>query len=135
MVKVAFVCTHNSCRSQMAEAIAKIIAADSFEASSAGTHPAAEINADAVETIKELYGVDIAKTQKPKTLAELPSVDVVITMGCGVECPYLPSKYREDWGLTDPTGKEKDEFIKTASIIEQKTLELKSKINDALKGK
>jgi arsenate reductase (thioredoxin) len=130
MIKVAFICTHNSCRSQMAESIAKIKAADFLEVFSAGTHPANEINADAIETIKELYGVDIAPTQKPKLLSELPPVDILITMGCGVECPWLPSRCREDWGLADPTGKGKEEFIKTAKIIEQKITELKSKIYD-----
>lgn len=127
-LKVAFICVHNSCRSQMAEAISKIIAADSFEAYSAGTETKPQINQDAVAVIKELYGLDINKTQKSKLISEIPSVDVVITMGCNVECPYLPCIYREDWGLEDPTGKDKAEFIKTAEKIKQKVLELKSRI-------
>jgi arsenate reductase (thioredoxin) len=118
----------------MAEAIAKIIAADEFEAYSAGTHPAPEINKDAVEIIRELYGVDMTQTQRPKTLVELPPVDVVITMGCGVECPWLPGKYREDWSLDDPTGKEKGEFIKAAKTIEGKVKELKIRFNNIEKG-
>lgn len=128
--KVAFICTHNSCRSQMAEAIAKLIAADEFDAYSAGTEIKDSINEDAVNTIKELYGVDMTKTQRPKTLSELPPVDIVITMGCGVACPWLPSRHREDWGLLDPTGKGRGEFIKTAKTIEEKIIELKSKIRD-----
>lgn len=133
--KVAFICVHNSCRSQMAEAISKVLAFDAFEAYSAGTKTKAHINSDAVDIVMELYGVDMRETQKPKLLAEIPSVDIVITMGCNVECPYLPCEYREDWGLEDPTGKGKSEFIKTARIIEKNVLELKQKINDLFKEK
>jgi len=127
--KVAFICVHNSCRSQMAEAISKILAPDVFEAFSAGTETKPQINPDAVSVIKKLYGVDMRDTQRPKLLANIPPVDVVITMGCNVSCPYLPSKYREDWGLEDPTGKGEAAFIETAKTIEKKVLELKTKIN------
>ena len=133
--KVAFICVHNSCRSQMAEAIAKLLASDAFEAYSAGTETKPEINRNAVRVINNIYGVDMAKTQKSKLLADIPPVDVVITMGCNVECPCLPSRYREDWGLEDPTGKDEATFVYTARIIEQKVLELKSKIKEILKGK
>jgi len=129
-IKVAYICVHNSCRSQMAEAISKIIAADNFEAYSAGTETKPQINQDAVEVIKEIYGIDMNSTQKSKLLSDIPPVDVVITMGCNVQCPFLPCKYREDWGLDDPTGKDKKEFIKTAHIIEQKVMELKTRINN-----
>lgn len=94
MIKVAFICTHNSCRSQIAEALAKRYAADVFESYSAGTHPKKEINPDAVRLMKQLYGIDMEKEQYPKSLEELPSIDYLITMGCGVECPNLPSKGR-----------------------------------------
>lgn len=126
--KVAFVCVHNSCRSQMAEAISKLLAADVYEAYSAGTEIKPQINQDAVAVIKKLYGVDMNLTQKSKLLSDIPPVDVVITMGCNVNCPYLPCKFREDWGLEDPTGKDKSEFIKTAKVIEQKVLALKERI-------
>ncbi|KUO58288.1 MAG: ArsC family transcriptional regulator [Gracilibacter sp. BRH_c7a] len=128
-IKVAFVCVHNSCRSQMAEAISRLIASDSFEAFSAGTETKPQINQDAVAVIKELYDVDMNETQTSKLISDIPPVDVVITMGCNVDCPYLPSKHREDWGLEDPTGKEKEEFIRTAKIIEEKILDLKKRIN------
>ena len=133
--KVAFICVHNSCRSQMAEAISKILAPDVFEAFSAGTETKPQINPDAVSVIKKLYGVDMRDTQRPKLLADIPPVDVVITMGCNVSCPYLPSKYREDWGLEDPTGKDEDAFIETAKTIERKVLELKTKINGLIDGR
>jgi len=113
----------------MAEAISKILAPDVFEAFSAGTETKPQINPDAVSVIKKLYGVDMRDTQRPKLLANIPPVDVVITMGCNVSCPYLPSKYREDWGLEDPTGKGEAAFIETAKTIEKKVLELKTKIN------
>lgn len=129
-IKVAFVCVHNSCRSQMAEAISKINAKDCFEAYSAGTETKPEINQDAVAIIKELYGVDMNKTQKSKLLPDIPPVDMVVTMGCNVNCPYLPCKHREDWGLEDPTGKNKEEFIETARIIEEKIIDLKNRINN-----
>lgn len=129
-VKVAFVCVHNSCRSQMAEAIAKNLAADVIEAYSAGTETKSQINQDAAAVIQELYGVDINKTQKSKLLNDIPQVDVVITMGCNAACPYLPCKYREDWGLADPTGKDKEEFLKTAALIRARVLDLKSRIEN-----
>ncbi|WP_088188012.1 MULTISPECIES: arsenate reductase ArsC [unclassified Desulfosporosinus] len=129
-IKVAFICVHNSCRSQMAEALSKLLAADSFEAYSAGTETKPQINQDAVNVIKELYAVDMNDTQKSKLLSDIPPVDVVITMGCNVKCPFLPCKYREDWGLEDPTGKDKEEFVKTVKIIEQKVLDLKKRINN-----
>ena len=127
-VKVAFICVYNSCHSQMAEAISKLQAADAFEAYSAGTEIKPQINQDAVAVIKELYGADMNVTQKSKLLSEIPPVDVVITMGCNVNCPYLPSKFREDWGLEDPTGKSKEEYIKTARIIEKKLSGLRARI-------
>ena len=127
-IKVAFVCVHNSCRSQMAEAISKIKAADVYDAFSAGTQIKPQINSHAVEIIKELYGVDMNKTQKSKLLSDIPPVDVVITMGCNVECPIVSCKLREDWGLDDPSGKGKEQFLYTAKIIEKKVLELRQKI-------
>lgn len=127
-VKVAFVCVHNSCRSQMAEAIGKLLTGDVFDCYSAGTETVPQINPDAVWTIKKLYGVDMSLSQKSKLIDELPAVDIVITMGCNVACPYLPCKYRLDWGLDDPTGKPIVEFEKTASLIKQRLLELKDQV-------
>ncbi len=127
-VKVAFVCVHNSCRSQMAEAITKILAADVFEPFSAGTETKPQINQDAVRVIQEVYGVNINETQHSKLIDEIPPVDIVVSMGCNVNCPFLPCKHREDWGLDDPTGKGYDEFINTAKIIEEKILDLKARI-------
>ena len=126
--KVAFVCVHNSCRSQIAEALGKYLASDVFESYSAGTETVPKINQEAVRLMKQLYNIDMEQTQYSKLLNELPAVDIVITMGCNVNCPYLPCKYREDWGLDDPTGKDEKTFRETISIIEQKILKLKSSI-------
>ena len=131
--KVAFICVHNSCRSQMAEALGKIFGKDVFESYSAGTETKPQINEDAVRTIKDLYNVDMNETQKSKLLSEIPPIDIVIKMGCNVVCPHLPAKHVEDWGLDDPTGKSDEEFIKTAKSIEAKVKDLAERIrNNAL---
>ncbi len=122
--KVAFVCVHNSCRSQIAEALGKYFAADAFESYSAGTKLKGRINPDAVRLLKQIYSIDMEENQRPKLLTEIPPVDVVVTMGCNVECPYLPCKRREDWGLPDPTGKSDAEFISVIRAIETKIAEL-----------
>lgn len=128
--KVAFICVHNSCRSQIAEALGKHFASDVFDSYSAGTETVPKINQDAVRLMKELYGIDMEKTQKSKLVSELPSIDAVVTMGCNVDCPYIPSRYRTDWGLEDPTGKEDIEFLKVIKIIEEKIFELKEMIKN-----
>lgn len=128
MVKVAFICVHNSCRSQIAEALGKHLAADVFESYSAGTETKPQINQDAVRLMKQLYGIDMEKTQTSKLLENIPPVDIVVTMGCNVNCPYLPCKKRMDWGLDDPTGKDDQTFIKTIQTIEKLILKLKTDI-------
>lgn len=128
MKKVAFICVHNSCRSQIAEALGKHFAIDVFESYSAGTETKPQINQDAVRLMKKLYGIDIEKTQRSKLLSDIPSVDIVITMGCNVNCPFLPCEYREDWGLDDPTGKSDEEFIRVIDMIEAKIKSLKLKL-------
>lgn len=128
MVKVAFICVHNSCRSQIAEALGKHFAGDVFESYSAGTESVPQINRDAARLMKQLYQIDMEKTQRSKLLSEIPPVDIVITMGCNVSCPHLPCKHREDWGVDDPTGKEDTEFIKTIETIKRYVLKLKDRI-------
>jgi arsenate reductase len=118
MIKVAFICVHNSCRSQIAEALGRYLAGGLFESYSAGTELKERIDPDAVRLVKKLYGIDMEERQHPKLITELPSVEVVVTMGCNVGCPYLPAKKREDWNLEDPTGGTDDEFIKVIKEIE-----------------
>ena len=128
MKKVAFVCVHNSCRSQMAEALGKKLAADVFESYSAGTETKPRINADAVRLMKQVHGIDMEQTQFSKLLSDIPPVDVVVTMGCNVQCPFLPCQHREDWGLEDPSGKDDAAFLETMAAIEQKVLDLKERL-------
>ena len=127
MIKVAFICVHNSCRSQIAEALGKRLSADVFESYSAGTELKDRIDKDAVRLVKQLYGIDMEQSQYPKLISDIPPVDVVVTMGCNVQCPFLPCKRREDWGLDDPTGKPDDEFIPVIKSIEEKIVALKLK--------
>lgn len=126
--KVAFICVHNSCRSQIAEALGKLLAGDAFESYSAGTELKDRINPDAVRLMKDLYTVDMEETQRNKLIQDIPSPDIVITMGCNVNCPVLPCKFREDWGLEDPTGKSDEEFAKTIRLIEEKIIGLKERL-------
>lgn len=128
--KVAFICVHNSCRSQMAEALGKLYGRDVFESYSAGTETKPQINQDAVRIIKDLYNIDMNETQKSKLLSDIPEVDIVIKMGCNVVCPILPGRHIEDWGLDDPTGKRDEEFIKTAKTIEEKVKDLAKRIEN-----
>lgn len=123
--KVAFVCVHNSCRSQIAEALTKKFAGDSIEVYSAGTELKDQINQDAVRLVKEMYSIDMEKTQKPKLLDDIPEVDYLITMGCNVVCQVIPyAVKKDDWGLEDPTGKNDDEFIAVIKTIEKKVINL-----------
>ena len=128
MKKVAFICVHNSCRSQIAEALGKKLAGDVFESYSAGTETKPRINQNAVRLMKQVHGIDMEATQHSKLLSDIPAADVVITMGCNVQCPFLPCSYREDWGLEDPTGKSDEEFLETIQMIEEKILQLKAKL-------
>lgn len=129
-MKVAFICVHNSCRSQIAEALGKKLASDTFESYSAGTELRPSINPDAVRLMRALYGIDMEKLgQKSKLLHDIPAVDVVITMGCNVSCPNLPCKMREDWGLEDPSGKDDAAFLQTIAKIEEMILDLKGRLS------
>ena len=130
MKKVAFVCVHNSCRSQIAEALGKKLASDVFESYSAGTQQVPRINADAVRLMKQIHNIDMEKDQRSKLLSDIPTANVVITMGCNVQCPFLPCDHREDWGLDDPTGKSDEAFLFTIDTIEKKILNLKSRIEN-----
>lgn len=137
-IKVAFICVHNSCRSQIAEALGKKLVGDVFEIYSAGTELKDHINPDAVRVMKQMHHIDMEQSQFNKLLSDIPEPDVAIFMGCNVSCPNLKAKYSENWGLDDPSGKDDEAFIYTINTIEQKVLELKSKlahIKEVLDGK
>ena len=127
--KVAFICVHNSCRSQIAEALGKKLAADVFESYSAGTETKPQINQDAVRLMKAVHGIDMEQEQYSKLLSELPAIDVVVTMGCNVQCSSLPCERREDWGLEDPTGRTDEAFLQTIRTIEEKILQLRAELS------
>lgn len=126
--KVAFVCVHNACRSQIAEALGKLLASEVFDSYSAGTETKPCINPDAVRLMKQLYGVDMERSQYSKLIDELPSVDVVVTMGCNVQCPSLPCRRREDWGLEDPTDQGDEAFCRTIAQIREKVESLRDSL-------
>jgi arsenate reductase len=126
--KVAFICVHNSCRSQIAEALGRHFESNAFESYSAGTETKPQINQDAVRLVKKIYHIDMEQTQHSKLITELPEVDITIKMGCNVICPFVDSKYEEDWGLDDPTGKSDEEFEIVIAEIEKKVKELALKI-------
>ena len=130
MKKAAFICVHNSCRSQIAEALGKKQASDVFDSYSAGTETKPRINQDAVRSMKQVYGIDMEATQRSKLLTEISPVDIVITIGCNVQCPFLPCSHREDWGLDDPTGKNDDAFLETIRLIEEKILDLRCRLSE-----
>lgn len=127
MLKVAFICTHNACRSQIAEALAHYYHLEGFQFYSAGSIPQPHINKDAVRLMKKYYGIDMEKTQYSKTIQDLPAIDIAISMGCGVACPFIGRDFDEDWGLEDPTGKEDDIFLETIKTIERLVLSLPQK--------
>ena len=122
--KVAFICVHNSCRSQIAEALTRHFASDIFESYSAGTETKPHINPDAVRLVKQLYGIDMEQTQYSKLISDIPEPDIVISMGCEVGCPYIGREFDDNWGLDDPTGKEDAAFLQVIQQIEAKVLEL-----------
>ena len=130
MKKVAFICVHNSCRSQIAEALGKYYASDVFESYSAGTELKNSINPDAVRLMKEIYDIDMKKTQHPKLINDIPDVDIAISMGCNVGCPYIGKEFDDNWMLDDPSVKNDEEFIKVIKQIEIKIKELKERLNN-----
>ena len=126
--KVAFICVHNSCRSQIAEALGKHLASDVFESYSAGTETKPQINQDAVRMMKKLYGIDMEKTQYSKLLSDIPEPDIAISMGCNVSCPFIGRGFDDNWGLEDPTEKSDASFEETIRQIEVNILKLMEKM-------
>ena len=126
--KVAFICVHNSCRSQIAEALGRHLASDVFQSYSAGTETKLQINQDAVRIMKELYNID-AEGQYSKLVSDIPDPDITISMGCNVGCPFIGRPFDDNWGLEDPTGKSDEEFKIVIEQIKHDILELKSRLN------
>lgn len=123
--KVAFICVHNSCRSQIAEALGKKYLSDICDCYSAGTEMKTHINQDAVRHMKQHYGIDMEKEQYTKLIDDIPEADIYISMGCNVVCPQVPGKQNYNWGLQDPTGMEDEVFLEVIGQIEENVLQLK----------
>lgn len=116
----AFFCVHNSCRSQIAEALGKHLRGDEFDFYSAGTETKPQINPDAVRLMKQCYGIDMEQTQYSKTADRIPVPDLAISMGCEVGCPYIGRAFDDNWNLPDPTGKSDEEFLAVIAEIERR---------------
>lgn len=123
--KIAFICVHNSCRSQIAEALGKKLIGDRFECHSAGSETKPQINQDAVRLMKELYGIDMEQMQYSKTFDKIPTPDIAISMGCDVGCPYIGREFDDNWGLKDPTGQSDEVFKSVIREIENRVRKLK----------
>ncbi len=117
--KIAFICVHNSCRSQIAEALGKHLRGDEFDFYSAGTETKPQINPDAVRLIKQLYGIDMEQTQYSKTIDKIPTPDIAISMGCEVGCPFIGKVFDDNWNLPDPTGRSDEVFMDVIRQIER----------------
>lgn len=128
MKKIAFICVHNSCRSQIAEALGRHLAAGVFESYSAGTETKPRINPDAVRLMKARYGIDMEQAQYSKLISDIPEPDIAISMGCNVACPFIGRPFDEDWGLEDPTGKPDDDFLAVIDRIEKNILRLRDSL-------
>lgn len=128
--KVAFICVHNSYRSQIAEALGRLLASDVFESYSAGTEVKPQINPDAVRLMKALYDIDMEKTQHPKLISDIPEPNVAISMGCNVGCPFIGRPFDDNWGLNDPTGKDDAAFKQVIAEIQTRILALKHQLSD-----
>lgn len=122
--KVAFICVHNSCRSQIAEALGKHFAGDKYDFYSAGTETKPQIDKDAVRLMKRLYSIDMEQTQYSKTIDSIPVPDTVISMGCEVGCPYIGRAFDDNWGLPDPSGQSDEAFIEVIKQIEDRVRSL-----------
>ena len=118
--KIAFICVHNSCRSQIAEALGDHLASDKYDFYSAGTETKPQINQDAGRLIRQLYGIDMELTQYSKTIDKIPTPDIAISMGCEVGCPFIGKAFDDNWGLPDPTGQSDAVFIEVIRQIENK---------------
>ena len=132
--KVAFICVHNSCRSQIAEALGKALASDVFESYSAGTETKPQINQDAVRLMKKFYGIDMEQTQYSKLISDIPEPDIAISMGCNVGCPFIGRPFDDNWGLEDPTGKNDEEFKKVIDEIQKQIMKLKDRMTNSVLG-
>ena len=123
--KILFVCIENSNRSQMSQAFATMLGGDAVETYSAGSNPSGKINPRAIGFMKELgYDLSVHHSKSLKEVKAFAPFDVVVTMGCGDACPWMPAKRFIDWNITDPKDKTDDEFRKIRDDIKNKVQKL-----------
>jgi arsenate reductase len=124
MKTIVFACVHNAGRSQMAAAFLNQLANGKARAASAGTNPGTRVHPEVLEAMKEV-GIDLSSAVPQKLTTELASgADVLITMGCGDECPYVPGLQQEDWPLDDPKGRSLDDVRRIRDEIRRRVVEL-----------
>ena len=127
MARVLFVCLHNAGRSQMSQALFELVA-DGHEARSAGTTPGERVHPEVVEAMNEL-GLDLSdRTPRKLSRADAEWADIVVTMGCGDECPYIPGKRYLDWDLDDPKGRPIEEVRATRDEIRRRVESLAAEL-------
>jgi arsenate reductase len=130
MARVLFVCLHNAGRSQISQALFERAAAGHHEARSAGTEPGERVHPEVVEAMREL-GIELAgRSPRKLSRADAEWADLVVTMGCGDECPYIPGKRYLDWELEDPKGRPLEEIRATREEIERRVAELIGELGD-----
>lgn len=122
--KIAFICTHNACRSQIAEALGRYLRGNEFDFYSAGLHAGERIDPNAVRLMRKLYGIDMEATQRSKGIDKIPVPDRAISMGCHGACPFIGRAFDDDWKLPDPTGKADEEYLSVIRSIEQHVRDL-----------
>jgi len=124
MTRIVFACVHNAGRSQMAAAFLNQLGAGKARAISAGTNPGTRVHPEVVEAMKEV-GIDLSAAVPQRLTTELASdADMLITMGCGDECPYVPGVTRNDWPLEDPKGRSLDDVRRIRDEIRRRVVEL-----------
>lgn len=130
MKRLLFACVENSCRSQIAEAFARIHGQDKVAVYSAGSRPSGKVNPKAIESMRDI-GYDLTKHES-KSLEAIPDVeyDFVVTMGCGDECPFVRARRHEDWAIPDPKELSPEQFRETRNLIERKVIDILQQMDD-----
>jgi arsenate reductase len=128
MKTIVFACVHNAGRSQMAAAFLNQLAKGRARAVSAGTDPGTRVHPEVVDAMREA-GIDLSAAMPQKLTTKLASgADMLITMGCGDECPYVPGLQREDWPLEDPKGRSLDEVRRIRDEIRRSVIDLLDRV-------
>jgi arsenate reductase len=130
--KILFVCIENSNRSQMAEAFTHLISEGSVIAYSAGSSPSGKINPKAISSMKDVgYDLSVHKSKSLEEVKRYSPFDVVVTMGCGDACPWMPANEHIDWNIPDPRDMPEDDFKKVRNLIAEEVSSLLKRLNNS----